>query len=97
MKVTKNPDPDKFPYSGYGIGFDTGGEYSLPEGSIGKKNIFFFWADISSSVYIDNKGKEPTQGLDGTTFTAKAKYPISSTISGKRFILSLILLILTIF
>ena len=39
---------------------------------------------MSSSVYIDNKrkdililGKGPTQGLDGTTFTTEALYPIS--------------------
>ena len=51
---------------------------------------------MSSSVHLDNKGKYililvegPTQGLDGTTFTAKAKYPISFTQSGKRFVLSL--------
>ena len=48
---------------------------------------------MSSSVH--NKGKDililsevPTQGLDGTTFTAEAKYPINFTQSGKRFVLS---------
>ena len=28
-------------------------------------------------------GERPTQGLDGTTFTAEAKYPINFTQSGK--------------
>ena len=39
---------------------------------------------MSSSVHIDNKGKDiiilgegPTQGLDDTTLTAEAKYPIT--------------------
>ena len=39
---------------------------------------------MSSSMHIDNKGKDililgkgPTQGLDGTTFTAEAPYPIN--------------------
>ena len=59
------------------------------------KNVIFR-ADKSSSVHIDNKnrdilirGEEPTQGLDDTTLTAEAKYPINFTQSGKRFVLSL--------
>ena len=46
-------------------------------------------------MLVDNKGKyflilgeEPAQGLDDTTLTAKAKYPINFTQSGKRFVLS---------
>ena len=51
---------------------------------------------MSSSVHVDNKGKDililcegPTQELDDTTFTTEAKYPINFTQSGKRFVLSL--------
>ena len=51
---------------------------------------------MSSSVHIDNRGKDIlilgkglTQGIDGTTFTAEAKYPINFTQSGERFVLSL--------
>ena len=51
---------------------------------------------MSSSVHIDNKGKDilipgegPTQGLDDTKLTVEAKYPINFTQSGKRFVLSL--------
>ena len=51
---------------------------------------------MSSSVHIDNKGKDililgegPTQELDDTTLTAEEKYPISLTQSRKRFVLSL--------
>ena len=47
-------------------------------------------------MHIDNKRKDilivsrtPTQGLDGTAFTAEALYPINFTQSRKRFILSL--------
>ena len=50
----------------------------------------------SSSMYVENKGKDilisgegPTQGLDDTTLTAEAKYPINFTHSRKRFVLSL--------
>ena len=51
---------------------------------------------MSSSVLIDNKGKDililgegTTQGLDDTTLTAEAKYPINFTQSGKGFVLPL--------
>ena len=44
---------------------------------------------MSSSVHVDKKGKDivilgegPTQGLDDTTLTAEAKYPINFTQSG---------------
>ena len=48
---------------------------------------------MSSSVYVDNKGKDililgegPTQGLDDTTMTAETKYRINFTQSGKRIV-----------
>ena len=48
------------------------------------KNFIAFGAELSSSVHIDNKRKDililgegPTQGLDDTTLTAEAKYPIN--------------------
>ena len=47
---------------------------------------------MSSSVCtsVDNKEREgPTQGLQDTTLTAEAKYPINFTQSGKRFELRL--------
>ena len=60
------------------------------------KKIIIFGADISSSVHIDNNTKDililvegPTQGLDNTSLTVEAKYPISFTQSRKIFVLSL--------
>ena len=49
---------------------------------------------MSSSVHNKRKyililSEGPTQGLDVTTFTAEAKYPINFTQSGERFVLSL--------
>ena len=49
---------------------------------------------MSLSVYIDNKikdvlGEGATQGLDDTTLTAEAIYPINFIQSNKRFVLSL--------
>ena len=70
-----------FIYS-YGIGFDSRLESSFIDGSFGK-NIIIFGADLNSSVHVDNKGKDililsegPTKGLDDTTLTTEAKYPI---------------------
>ena len=60
------------------------------------RNVIIFGADMSSSVHIDYKNKDililgegPTQGLDFTTLTAKAKYPINLTKPNKIFVLSL--------
>ena len=61
-----------------------------------ERNFIIFGADMSSSVHIDNRGKdtlilgeEPTQGLDYTTLTAEAKYPINFIQEIKRFVLRL--------
>ena len=95
VKLIKNADIEKYKYTGYGIGFDSRSEYLFADGSHGK-NVIIFGTDMSSSVHVDNKGKDililgegPAQGLDDTTLTAEAKYPIDFTKSGKRFVLSL--------
>ena len=61
-----------------------------------EKIIITFGPDVSSSVHLDNNGKGiiilgkgPTQGLEDTTLTAEAKYPIIFVQSGKRFLWSL--------
>ena len=55
-------------------------EFGLPDGSIGK-NVIIFGFYMSSSVHIDNKGKDIwivgkglTQGLADTTLTAESQY-----------------------
>ena len=94
VKLTKNADLDKYKYTGYGIGFDSCGEYSLLNRSVGK-NVIIFGVDMNSSMHIDNKGKDililgkgPKKGLDSTTFKAEVIYPINFTKSRKRFVLS---------
>ena len=39
FKLTKNADPDKYVYTGYGIGFNSRSGYSLPDCSVGKKRL----------------------------------------------------------
>ena len=67
VKLAKNADPDKYVYSGYGIGFDSCSFFLIPNFDWGK-NVIIFGVDMSSSVHIDNKkkdililGKDPTK------------------------------------
>ena len=74
VKLAENPDPDKYIYTGYDIGFDQRSEFSLTDGSMGK-SVIIIGFDMSSSVHTDNERKDmlilgtgPTQGLDDTKF-----------------------------
>ena len=55
VKLTKNPDIDKYKYSGYGIGFDRKGKFSFGNGF--GQNVIIFGADMGSSVHANNKTK----------------------------------------
>ena len=95
VSVTKNADIDKNKYSGYGIGFDRTGIYLLPDGSFGR-NVVIFGVDMSSSVHVDNKGKDililgsgPTQGLGEHSLTAEKMYSVNFTDHRKKYCSSL--------
>ena len=53
--MIKNNDIDKYKYSGYGIGFDRKGMFSVGYGF--GRNCIIFGLDMSSSVHVDNKKK----------------------------------------
>ena len=53
---TTNSDTDKWQYSGYGIRFDSKGEFTHPHGSYGR-NVIIFGADLSNSKHSNNKTK----------------------------------------
>ena len=83
VKLVKNPDINKYNYSGYSIGFDVKVTFGFRAIGFGR-NIIIFGADMDSSVHIDNKkkyillpGKCPTQGLDYTTLAAEKMYWIN--------------------
>ena len=57
VKLTKNTDLDKYKYTGYGIGFDSGLELLFTDGSY-RRNVIIFGAYMSASVDIDNKGSD---------------------------------------
>ena len=79
VKLTKNLNPDKYKCTGYGIIFDSRSKFLFTDESNGK-NVIIFGGDMSSSVHVDNKGKdiiilgeERTQGLDNTTLKTETK------------------------
>ena len=57
VTLTKNADIEKYKYSGYGIGFDRGSSFSFTGSGFGQ-NVLIFGADMSTSIHIDNKGKD---------------------------------------
>ena len=92
--LTKNDDQDEYSYGGYDVGLDTRGYHSLPDSSVGK-NVIILGVDMSSSLHIDNMGKDiwifgkgPTQGLNHT-LTAETQYSINFTRPDIKFCLVL--------
>ena len=95
VKLTKNTDIEKYRYFGYRIRFDERGSYLHPHGGNGR-NVIIFEADMSSSVRVDNKGKDIlilekglTQGLGEHSLSAEKMYAISFTKINTKFCLSL--------
>ena len=79
-----NADIDRCKYSGYVIGLDRRGTFSVVNGF--GRNVIIFGVDMGPSVYVDSKkkdililGESTTQGLYDTTLTAEKKYSISFT------------------
>ena len=93
--MTKDDDPNKYSYSGYGIGFDSLSLFSISDFDWGKI-VIIFGVDMSSCVHSNNKskdililGKGKAQGLDNVTLTAEVEYSINFSRSQKMFCLSL--------
>ena len=78
VRLIKNADIDRYKHTGYGIGFDRRGPFTLANGS--GENVMIFGVDMSSSVHVDKKkknililGEAPTQELDDKTLTVENK------------------------
>ena len=72
----KNVDIDKYKYSGYGIGFDREGKFSVRNEFV--RNCIIFGVDVSSFVRVGNKKKDililgegPKLELDDITLIAE--------------------------
>ena len=90
VALTKNADIEKYKYFCYGIVFDRKSSFSFPGGGFGE-NVLILGVDMSSTVHIDNKGKDilvlgkgPTQGLE-STLTAEKMYSINFTVTKRNF------------
>ena len=102
MKITKNTDSSKNNYTGYGLCFDEGGEFSntVKQGNFDRttsaKNIIIFGVDTSSSIHATNRanniyvmGKAFIQGTNDTTIYAERNFHNNFTEFGVKFVLSL--------
>ena len=92
---TTNSDTDKWQYSGYGIGFDSKGEFTHPDGSYGR-NVIIFGADLGNSKHSNNKtknifvlGQEFVHKINDTTIYAEKMYSPNFTVDNKIFCLIL--------
>ena len=90
-----NSDTDKWQYSGYGIGFDSKGEFTHLDGSYGR-NVIIFEADLSNSKHSNNKtknilvlGREFVQKINNTRIYPEKMYSPNFTVDNKTFCLSL--------
>ena len=94
-KPGNTTDPDKYIYSGYGLGFDSTGEFSHPQGGMAR-NIIIFGVDSSNSVHATKKtqnililGQSLTQKINSTTINAEKMYSRNFSAENKTFCLSL--------
>ena len=94
VSLTKNADIDKYKCSGYGIGFDRVNVSSFGNGF--GRNVVISGVDMSSSVHVDNKGKDisvpgkgPMHGLGEHSLTAEKLYSVNLTDHRVKYCLSL--------
>ena len=77
IKMTKNANTNKYKYQGHGIGFDSTGTFTHPDGWVGK-NVIIFGVDMTNSKHANNKIKDVLvlglgliQKIDDTTIYAE--------------------------
>ena len=88
-------DTDKYLYFGYGLGFDSTGQFTHPQGGM-TRNIIIFGVDSSNSVHAANKtqnnlilGHGLTQKVNNTTIYAEKMYSPNFSVENKTFCLRL--------
>ena len=88
-------DADKYIYSSYGIGLDSSGQFSHPQGGMAG-NIIIFGVDLSNLVLATNKtqnililGHGLIQKVNNTTIYAEKMYSPNFSVENEMFCLSL--------
>ena len=102
MKITKNTDSSKNNYTGYGLCFDGGSEFShtVRKGNFDRvtsaKNVIIFGVDMSSSIHATNRanniyvmGEDFIQGINVTTIYVEKLFHNNFIEFGVKFVLSL--------
>ena len=95
IKMAKSADTDKYKYQGHGIGFDSTGTFTHPDGGTGK-NVIILGVDMTNSKHANNEAKDVlvlgrslTQKIDDTTIYAEKMYSPNFTFANKTFCMSL--------
>ena len=88
---TTNSDTDKWQYSGYGIGLGSKGNFTHPDGGIGR-NVIIFGADLSNSAHTTNQtqsvsvlGRDLIQKINDTPIYAEKIHSLNFTVDNKIF------------
>ena len=88
-------DPDKYIYSGYGLGFHITSEFTHPQGGTAR-NMIIFGVDSSKSVHATYKtqiililGHGLTQKVNNSTIYAEKMYSPNFSAENETFCLSL--------
>ena len=102
IRITKNADYSKDNYTGYGLCFEEGGEFShtVRQGNFDRTtyatNVIIFGVDMGSSIHATNRAnniyvmrKEFIQGINDTTIYAEKLFHNNFTELGEKFVLSL--------
>ena len=89
IKLTKNPDPDKYFSSSYVISLDIHGTFSLTHGGL-DKSVVIFGADMSSSMRWLWKNiwflvQGSMEMSDDMALTAEVEYSINFTKDWNKF------------
>ena len=95
IRNTDDSDPDKWQYSGYGVGFDSTG-FTQRDNGKHARNFVVLGADMSNSRHSTNKtqsvlvlGHGLIQKINNTTIYAEKMYSPNFTVDSKTCCLSL--------
>ena len=95
VKLTKDSDPDKYNYQGYGIGFDSRGTFTHRDGDYGV-NVIIFNCDLSNSTHLNNRqnhflilSRSLAEELNGVTLYTEKMHSPNFSVKNKTFVLSL--------
>ena len=95
-------DHDKYIYSGYGLGFNSTGQFNHSQGGMAR-NIIIFGVDSSNSAHATNKtqkililGHGLTQKINNTTIYAEKMYSPNFSAENEIFFKFYIIIVMAV-